>query len=168
MPHWSCPLSIQQFSLLYNSPINPSDKLCTAPYLSSTWKTLWYFSFSLGPCGQILVFNLPPFISCLSTVIILLGFLQHFPNRQFICHKCSEHNMTGIHTDDYYLPILQGSMSGYVARMLQCFFSALQNHCSFQTDNIFHLFLYFTVLPCYFTSCIFPNRIFFKLLVIYF
>lgn len=94
-------------------------------------KTLWYFSFSLGPCGQILLFNLPPFTTCLSTVIILLGFLQHFPNWPFICHKevfWTEHNMTGwlfssdIHADYYYLPILQGSMSGYPARTLQCFF----------------------------------------------
>lgn len=163
MPHWSCPLSIQQFSLLYNSPINPSDKLCTAPYLSSTSKTLWYFSFSLGPCGQILVFNLPPFISCLSTVIILLGFLQHFPNRQFICHKevfWTEHNMTGIHTDDYYLPILQGSMSGYVARMLQCFFL----HCKIIVHSKLTTYFTFSCILQYFLATLlavfFPTEYF--------
>lgn len=94
------------------------------------FNTLWYFSFSLSPCGQILFFNLPPFISCLSTGIIL-AFLQHLPKGQFLCHKeefWTEDNMigwlfsSGIHTGDYYLPILQGSMFGYVARMLHCFF----------------------------------------------
>lgn len=42
---------------------------------------------------------------------------------------------------DYYLPIPQGNMSGYVAKMLQCY------HHSLQTYNIFHLSLYFMLLP---------------------
>lgn len=170
MPHWSSSLWIQHFSPLYNSPLNPSDKLCIAPYFIEYLQALCYFSFSLGPCGQILLFNLPPFISCLSIVIILFAFLEHLP-KQCICHneafrtECNttDGSFQASIPKDYYLPFLQGNMSGYVAKTLQ--WSVL--HCKTITDSKPTTYFIFSCILCYFlcyfTTCIFPIRIFLKI-----
>lgn len=164
MPHWSCSLSIQHFSLLYNSPVNPSDILCIAPHFIKYLQALCYFSFSLG---QTLLFNLPPFISCLSIVIILFAFLEHLPNWQYICHNKvfrTECNLTdGSYQasiqKDYCLPVLQGSTFEYWAKMLQ--WPIL--HCKIITHSKPTTYFTFSCILgyflCYFISCIFPNRI---------